>query len=456
MQARAKLQGRRAGRRLALGAVVCFILWPAVSAGHMADEAQAAKPASALPQNAATPKTKRFELGVELRLRNEIRDNADFTAADDFDHFLGYRLRLHLRAELHPDLTAYVQAQDVWLFDARGDKVIHDLATNLHQAYFDWKPAGSERWSLRVGRQELIYGEERLVGAFGWDNVGRSFDGLRLRFLQGAWSSDFFSSRQVDVRRAGARRRAGFQDLHGGYFTRAPRDAVTRTEFYGLFLRDGLRSAGELNRAAESTRLFTAGLRRVHQPKTGWRYSAEHAWQFGFRGPDAHRAAMLVATGGYAWGGRRQPRLQVEYSFATGDRDPRDGRSREFHNLFPTNHIFYGYADLAGLRNLHDFRLTAAAALHPKLLVEADYHRFLLAAKRGPWRNAGGRVLGFDATGAAGRDLGQEWDLTVRLPAHKRINLMGGYSILLPGAFARRTRGPENHHFGYLQTTLRF
>jgi len=153
---------------------------------------------------------------------------------------------------------------------------------------------------------------------------------------------------------------------------------------------------------------------------------------------------------------RWQPRLQVEYDFATGDNNPSDGRSREFNNLFPTNHIFYGYADLVGLRNVHDFRLTASAQLHPKLIVEADYHRFLLAARRGPWKNSGGRVLGFDPTGAAGRDLGQEIDITCRVPMQTHVSLLGGYSLFLPGRYAALTRGPELHHFGYVQTTLRF
>ena len=85
-----------------------------------------------------------------------------------------------------------------------------------------------------------------------------------------------------------------------------------------------------------------------------------------------------------------------------------------------------------------------------------DYHRFLLAAKRGPWKSAGGAVLGWDPTGSSGRDIGQELDLTVRLPLMKRLGFLAGYSVFLPGAFAERTRGPATHHFGYIQTTVRF
>ena len=443
---------------LAVGRVVFVLLFLLILGAPSGRASAEEKKEQGKTGSEGTPakKSERFEFGVELRWRAEFRDNGDFQPTDDFDTFLGQRVRAHLRIRIHPHLTAFVQGQDVWLFGAERDKVIHNLGTNLYQAYLDWKPGGSDRWELRAGRQELVYGEERLVGAFGWDNVGRSFDGARLRYRSGSWVSDFFGARLVDVRRAGAGHRPGNQDLYGIYSTRASKSA-RRAELYALYLHDGLRTAGESPVAiAEPTDIVTLGFRHLHQPKAGWRYSVEHAWQFGERGPDAHRAAMLVAMGGYAWGRRWQPRLQVEYDFATGDNNPSDGRSREFNNLFPTNHIFYGYADLVGLRNVHDFRLTASAQLHPKLIVEADYHRFLLAARRGPWKNSGGRVLGFDPTGAAGRDLGQEFDITCRVPMQTHVSLLGGYSLFLPGRFAALTRGPELHHFGYVQTTLRF
>jgi len=415
-------------------------------------------PAPQAPPQTAESKSapKVVEVSAEFRLRNEFRDNADFKPADDFDASLGQRLRINLRARFHPRFQIFVQAQDVWLFDSNSDKIIHNLATNLHQAFFDSKLSTSDRWELRGGRQEFIYGEERLIGAFGWDNVGRSFDAARLRIRAKSWTSDFFWGRTVDVRRNGARGRAGDQDLSGAYFTREVKGASRRLELYGLFLRDGLRTSGELTGAtAETLRIATTGFRAVNKPKTGWRYSIENAWQFGKRGPDSHFAAMVIGTGGYVWNRRWQPRLQFEYDFAAGDNNPTDGKSREFHNLFPTNHQYYGYADLVGLRNLHDLRGTAAIAIHPKAILEIDYHRFFLATQRGAWKNAGGRVLGVDSQGRFGRSLGQEVDLTVRLPIHQHLSFLAGYSAFVPGRFASNTRGGEWHHFAYIQTVVR-
>jgi hypothetical protein len=420
-------------------------------------EGQTSTPAAGSGDSGQQAQADWLEAGVELRWRGEFRDNADFNSPDDFDFFLGQRVRLHLLIRAHPQLSFYVQGQDVWLFGAESDKIIHNLGTNLHQAYLDWAPGGSKRWKLRAGRQELVYGKQRLVGGFNWDNVGRSFDAARLRYQQGAWTSDFLWGRLVDVRRRGAPHRPGNRDLYGVHVSRTPKGSSGRTEVYGFVLHDGLRSRGELSGTPQTTDIVTVGFRRQWAPATGFRYEVENAWQFGDRGPDDHSAVAFVSSGGYGWGGRLRPALIFEYAFASGDKNPADGDSDEFNNLFPTNHLHYGYADLAGLRNLHDFRATLTSRLHARLSLQADYHRFLLAEKRGPWKNAGGRVLGFDPNGQSGGDLGQEFDLTARIPLiERRLSLMAGYSVFFPGDFAKLARGSETHHFAYLQTIVRF
>ncbi|MFQ5696169.1 MAG: alginate export family protein, partial [Terriglobia bacterium] len=163
--------------RFFLALALCAPLVVGSSLG--AAEPDAAEDAS---QAEAAAQPKRIEAGFEMRWRSEFRDNSDFQPGDDFDHFLGQRLRVHLRVRAHPHLSFFVQGQDVWLFGAGRDKIIHNTATNLQQVYLDWAPGGREQWQVRVGRQEFIYGKQRLLGAFGWDNVGRSFDAVRLRY----------------------------------------------------------------------------------------------------------------------------------------------------------------------------------------------------------------------------------------------------------------------------------
>ena len=98
------------------------------------------------------------------------------------------------------------------------------------------------------------------------------------------------------------------------------------------------------------------------------------------------------------------------------------------------------------------FTLAPAASLR----FDLDYHRFYLLSARGPWKDAGGKVLGFDPGGRSGTHVGDEVDFTVAFPLHKHLQILSGYSLFLPGQFARNTRGQDMQHFVYLQTLVDF
>src|SRR5436190_9447472 len=68
---------------------------------------------------------------------------------------------------------------------------------DLHQAYVTIGNHKEFPLSLKVGRQELSYGEERLIGAFGWNNIGRVFDAAKVRWQNPWFGADFFVSRPV-------------------------------------------------------------------------------------------------------------------------------------------------------------------------------------------------------------------------------------------------------------------
>src|SRR6185437_15250305 len=51
----------------------------------------------------------------------------------------------------------------------------------LRQAYVTVGNSSEFPLSLKIGRQELAFGEERLVGSFNWNNIGRTFDAAKVR-----------------------------------------------------------------------------------------------------------------------------------------------------------------------------------------------------------------------------------------------------------------------------------
>ena len=68
---------------------------------------------------------------------------------------------------------------------------------DLHQGFFTVGNTNEFPLMVKVGRQELVYGEERLIGAFDWNNIGRSFDAAKVRWLNDWGSVDLFTGMPV-------------------------------------------------------------------------------------------------------------------------------------------------------------------------------------------------------------------------------------------------------------------
>ena len=149
------------------------------------------------------------------------------------------------------------------------------------------------------------------------------------------------------------------------------------------------------------------------------------------------------------------PRLGIEYNFSTGDDDPTDGKVETLDNLFPTNHINYGYMDRFSWRNIHNIRLSASAKPTEKLTVKADLHFFWLDDSNDAWYNAGGGVI---RPGTPGADdfVGEEIDLTAKYKLNKHVALQAGYSHFFAADFVEDTGSDDDADWAYFQTVFTF
>lgn len=397
-----------------------------------------------------------LRLHFEERARWEVRENADFEdKRDDRNDFVGNRLRLGLEFRAGEALKVVAEGQDSRQWGADQDAAkIRGRYDDLRQAYAEVRiPAGERSLGLKIGRQELAYGEERLVGAFGWSNVGRTFDAARVRFAgEGYWADAFL---------AGARRRPLLSDspkqtlagLYGGLLQ--DREDL-RLEAYLLEKRDSSPSRGERGGTSHS-RIPTWGGRALWTPLPGVAVTAEAAWQRGHRGPDHHRADAQSLRAAWTAPHSAAPLLGVEWNRASGDRDPGDGRSGSFDNLFPTNHDKYGLMDYHNWSNLREWKFFLKVKATDRVEGALEFHDFRLDSARAPWTSAGGTVLGWDPSGRSGSRVGREVDLTVTgdlFPGHP-VRWLAGVSQYTPGPYARAVRGPDRSRLLYLQVAVR-
>jgi len=303
------------------------------------------------------------------------------------------RIRLGVRADVRPWLTAFAQLQDHRAWGTEADPVEGSAdAFDLHQGYVDLTQG---EYTVRIGRQEVGLGDERLVGPLAWANTGRSFDGVLARrelpgghvraFWMNVHERDALTLIGVDPQANEGEDEDGW--LIGAFVT----TAVGGATLEGIFLHDRNAATGESSTAHG----------RVHGSAGRVLFDGSGAYQFG---PDL-RAFLFSAKLGLAFAADGSIAAQLDY--ISGDDDPLDATDHAFRTLYPTAHAYHGYMDyfLAFPGNtvsagLMDAIARVAVPMPDPWRLRGDLHRFSLAKARD-----GSRALGWEADAVVARDL---------------------------------------------------
>ena len=135
------------------------------------------------------------------------------------DHWLINRFRVNLTLLPTSWWSFTFQGQDARIFfkgNSTGAAPFLNR-TDLRLAFTDFGNTTKGRIALRVGRQELAYGEDRVLGASNWGNVARTFDAVKLILRQGPLQLDLFSASVVNLQQRGLSHHIQGNNLHGAY-----------------------------------------------------------------------------------------------------------------------------------------------------------------------------------------------------------------------------------------------
>lgn len=297
----------------------------------------------------------------------------------------------------------------------------------------DGKPA-----YVRVGRQEILLGSQRLISPLAWANTRRTFQGVRA-FRQGEKNDlDVFWVQPVLPHPSRFDSVDNNVNFAGAWYTHRPR-AGTSLDAYYLFLDNTMNVTNQgIVRAPANVHTLGGRYAGDHE---GFLWDVEAALQLGERGRQTILAGMATAGAGYNWKGATwNPTFWAFYDFASGDQAPNGGNTfNTFNQLFPFGHYYLGWLDLVGRQNIHDTNLHLYLYPAKWLTVWMQYHHFWLASRRDALYSAGGAALRRDATGRAGRNVGDELDLVMNFHLGPHSDVLLGYSVLFPGHFIRQT-----------------
>ena len=188
-----------------------------------------------------------------------------------------------------------------------------------------------------------------------------------------------------------------------------------------------------------------------------WDYGGTVAHQCGDFGKDQIDAWGANARVGHTFEAPWKPRIAAEFSYASGDSNPRDGRRETFDGVFGAIDTFYGRMNFLSWMNLEDYQITFGLQPTKTLKVWMDYHVFRLASDRDGWYWCNGRAARRDVTGETSPSLGQEIDVLFQWQINKHLELFVGYCHFFPGPFIRDTPGTDRHaDWVFVQVTFQF
>lgn len=426
-------------RSLSVFAAVAALALPPYCAA-----ADAPAVASSPPPPAASPRpahplftsSEGHTLAVDAQLRPRVvahtgRDFIDASGAEQV--FVTQRARLGVELRAPSGLAVVVRLQDVRAWGEE-DHPLNDADANAfdaHEAYVRVPLGGAA--TLRLGRQELAFDNQRLLGAVNWRQTGQSFDAGRLSLQFDALDADLLFA----VVRESAHK--GNIDAHfdqatsddvllgGAHAHGKPIESLELAGSYFIRKNDAI---DEIRHTAGGVAQFTAG---------GFKASVEGYGQFGTIELDVDGdgkptteslgAWLAGVRAGYDFGGAWAPTLQAVGDAVSG----KSGHpEKAFDTLYATNHQYYGELDYflalpkdTGGLGLMDVGGRVGVTPIAPLTASLAYHLFR-SMDEGP----GGKS-----------DFGQEMDVRVDWKALDGLSMGVLYGLFLPGELMQGLRG---------------
>lgn len=395
------------------------------------------------------------DVGGQYRLRYHNAQNVrglGLTGNDD--DWLLHRTRVYANAKYSDYLRLYAEYIDAESnYENFAPLAIDVNRSDMLNLFADVKliaPDQGDLW-LRAGRQELLYGSQRLVSPLDWGNTRRTFDGYKFLWKGESWDVDSFWTRPVtvDTHNFDA---PNLDEEFAGVVANYKDWKEHKVSFYGLKFIDHRPLLG----VTKQTNLTTVG-GQLEKSDGEWLWDFEGAVQSGTNanGSD-HIAGMWTAGIGKKFEGSWKPTLWFYYDWASGD--DATGAGNGFDHLFPLAHRYLGLMDLYGRRNIEDANVLFTVQPNEKWNLQTWYHYFALEDGRDTPYNVNLTPFNGGNTPASS-DLGHELDLLAIYKKDARTIWNFGYSHFFAGSYYHRTAGvptSRDGNFYYVQLELNF
>ena len=311
----------------------------------------------------------RLTFGGEYRLKIENLDAPDFAlrASDEAYTAIGHRGLFSAELHASESLRAFVQlgvAADSGRKPA--ERAFDRSRLDVAQAFFDVSLPHAT--TVRIGRQVLDSGGNRLVSVREAANLRLAFDMAHLESKLGAMSVVAFYGRPVLNQRGAFDDRGNRAETFMGAWLLRPLGAAQGAPVANVFFLSRARARAVYQEGVASDHRRTIGA-RISATPSQWDYAAQASYQYGSFGADSIGAYGFAGDIGWHPQIRFMPRIGLSFGYASADRR-RAAHLGTFDVIYP-NLGYFTDAPVYYPGNTADVQPNAAITVTPSLRLRA-------------------------------------------------------------------------------------
>ncbi len=417
-------------------------------------------------------------LGANIRFRYESMDNFNLKyygeeskQGKSDDAFLLGRFRLGMdffpTKKIH--LAVWGQHAEVWnigfkdsdFYNSNFDQENNPYKDHweLYNTYVEVKQILNQPLDIKAGRQIIAYGDKRIFGPGQWGNSGKwIWDAVKLSYKLGGGFVDAYYGRTMlhDPDQFSMENAHGFESYGLYSHFNLPQNLMGMGFEPFVLTKDNDRNLykgedgqwGDFNSYYLGCRIFKTNLNRFDADLT----VVKQEGGFANDDIDAYAYHLLLA---YNFDDLDfNPRISVEYSYASGDSNPNDNKNETFDGVFGARDKMYGRMNLFHWKNLKDAQINFEVKPKKNICLKAEFHQFWLAEEQDAWYLNKKEYR--DKTGDSGNKIGREFDLVGKFKLPGGNEIQAGYGHFWPDEFAEKLASDNAADWFFLQWSYNF
>jgi len=391
--------------------------------------------------NLANAQDKRFNLGAEIRPRLLLDDGykTPKLVSENPLAYITQRTRLNARFQ-KGSLTTYISVQDVRFWG--GD----NHYKTLHQAWFILKPTRTV--SVKTGRQLFQYDDQRILSSRNWNDYQVSYDAVLFQFNDTINELDIALTWNSETSKSPVFPDEKFRVFN---FIRYERQ-LCNFHFSAIALLTG----NTINDTTEHIHMRgTYGL-NLNYKNNGFKIRSSVYYQNDLNNYGENVNAYCFSVFAKQNVFKQKASIGVGIDYLSGNDETNVNHdfqqtNHRFDILYGRRHSWYGYMDYFSStpeQGLQDYMIKTEYTPVKNLTLQADYHHFLLAENI---------FNSEDQTVKMNRNLGHEFDITLKWEIIKEASFQAGYSFYLTTNSLKEIHNEELRfpQFAYIMITVK-